>query len=158
MGGIKREVRDRTWAVRVPRDLQELARRVDRVIADLTRELGRAPTVDEVALAGDTECEDILEAMQASSAYRATSLETPRACGDNEPGDTLGDSVGRVDDGLNGAEQRAVLSRARPRGPYACRSKTAPRTSGSAWPASSTSPPSHSYARRSTPMHAAVRR
>ena len=109
MGEIKRHFRDRTWAVRVPRDLQELALRVDRVIAELTRELGRAPSVDEVAHAIDAESEDILEAMQASSAYRATSLETPRAGGDNEPGDTLGDSVGLVDDGFNRAEQRAVL-------------------------------------------------
>jgi RNA polymerase sigma-B factor len=109
MGEIKRHFRDRTWAVRVPRDLQELALRVDRVVAELTRELGRAPSVDELANAIDAEPEEILEAMQASSAYRATSLETPRAGGDNEPGDTLGDSVGLVDDGFNRAEQRAVL-------------------------------------------------
>src|SRR5204862_8196562 len=43
MGAIKRHFRDRTWAVRVPRDLQELALRVDRVVAELTRELGRGP-------------------------------------------------------------------------------------------------------------------
>jgi RNA polymerase sigma-B factor len=109
MGEIKRHFRDRTWAVRVPRDLQELALRVDRVVTELTRELGRAPSVDEVARAIDAEPEEILEAMQASSAYRATSLETPRAGGDNEPGDTLGDSVGIVDDGFHRAEQRAVL-------------------------------------------------
>src|SRR3954464_3095225 len=109
MGEIKRHFRDRTWAVRVPRDLQELALRVDRVVAELTRELGRAPSVDEVAGAIDAEPEEVLEAMQASSAYRATSLETPRAGGENEPGDTLGDSVGLVDDGFHRAEQRAVL-------------------------------------------------
>jgi RNA polymerase sigma-B factor len=109
MGEIKRHFRDRTWAVRVPRDLQELALRVDRVVAELTRELGRAPSVDEVALAIDAEPEDILEAMQASSAYRATSFETPRAGGEGEPGDTLADSVGTVDDGFARAEQRAVL-------------------------------------------------
>jgi RNA polymerase sigma-B factor len=109
MGEIKRHFRDRTWAVRVPRDLQELALRVDRVVGELTRQLGRTPSVDEVARAIEAEPEDILEAMQASSAYRATSLETPRAGGEDEPGDTLGDSVGRVDDGFNRAEQRAVL-------------------------------------------------
>jgi RNA polymerase sigma-B factor len=109
MGEIKRHFRDRTWSVRVPRDLQDLALRVDRVAAELTRELGRAPTVDELARSIDAEAEDVLEAMQASSAYRATSLETRRAGGDSEPGDTLGDSVGHVDDGFNRAEQRAVL-------------------------------------------------
>jgi RNA polymerase sigma-B factor len=108
-GEIKRHFRDRTWAVRVPRDLQELALRVDRVVTDLTRELGRAPSVDELARAIDVEPEDILEAMQASSAYRATSLDTPRAGGEAEPGDTLGDSVGLLDDGFARAEQRATL-------------------------------------------------
>ena len=109
MGEIKRHFRDRTWAVRVPRDLQELALRVDRVVGELTRELGRAPTVEEVATSIDAEPEDVLEAMQASTAYRATSLETPRAGGDGEPGDTLGDTVGTTDDGFAMAEQRAVL-------------------------------------------------
>ena len=109
MGEIKRHFRDRTWAVRVPRDLQELALRVDRVVGELTRELGRQPTVDEVARAIDADSEDVLEAMQASSAYRATSLQTPRAGGDDEPGDTLADSVGTIDDGFAQAEQRAVL-------------------------------------------------
>jgi RNA polymerase sigma-B factor len=109
MGEIKRHFRDRTWSVRVPRDLQDLALRVDRVAAELTREIGRAPTVDEVARSIDAEPEDILEAMQASSAYRATSLETPRSGGDDEPGDTLGDTVGVTDEGFARAEQRAVL-------------------------------------------------
>ena len=107
MGEIKRHFRDRTWAVRVPRDLQDLALRVDRVADSLTRELGRAPTVDEVAASIDAHPEDVLEAMQASSAYRATSLETPRAGGDDDPGDTLGDTVGVTDDGFLRAEQRA---------------------------------------------------
>jgi RNA polymerase sigma-B factor len=109
MGEIKRHFRDRTWAVRVPRDLQELALRVDRVLSELTREIGRQPSVDEVAAALDLSVEDVLDAMQASSAYRATSLETPRAGGDTEPGDTLGDTVGIVDDGFDRAEERAVL-------------------------------------------------
>jgi RNA polymerase sigma-B factor len=109
MGEIKRHFRDRTWAVRVPRDLQELALRVDRVVAELTRDVGRQPSVEEVATAIDVLPEEVLEAMQASSAYRATSLETPRGGGDDEPGDTLGDTVGFVDDGFARAEERAVL-------------------------------------------------
>ena len=50
-GEIKRHFRDKAWAVRVPRDLQELALRVERVTGDLTRDLGRRPTVEEVATA-----------------------------------------------------------------------------------------------------------
>jgi RNA polymerase sigma-B factor len=107
-GEIKRHFRDRTWAVRVPRDLQDLALRADRVIGELSRELGRQPTVEEVARAIDGEPEDVLEAMEASSAYRASSLETPRTVGD-ETADTLGDSIGATDDGFDRAEQRAHL-------------------------------------------------
>jgi RNA polymerase sigma-B factor len=109
MGEIKRHFRDRTWAVRLPRDLQELALRVDRVIGEFTRECGRQPSVDEVASRIDVEPEEVLEAMEASSAYRATSLQTPRTGGDQDPCDTLADAVGTIDDGFHRAEQRAVL-------------------------------------------------
>jgi RNA polymerase sigma-B factor len=109
-GEIKRHFRDRAWAVRVPRDLQELALRVERVVADLTRDLGRTPTVEEVAGAMSIETEDVLEAMQAAGAYRATSLDTPRPGGDEDPGASLGDTVGLVEEGYDRAEQRAMLS------------------------------------------------
>jgi len=109
-GEIKRHFRDKAWAVRVPRDLQELALRVERVVAELTRDLGRAPTVEEVAGAVGIEADEVLEAMQAASAYRATSLDTPRAGGDEDPGGSLGDTIGVVEDGYDQAEQRAVLS------------------------------------------------
>jgi RNA polymerase sigma-B factor len=109
-GEIKRHFRDRAWAVRVPRDLQELALRVERIRGELTRDLGRAPSVDEVAQAIDAEVEDVLEAMQAATAYRATSLDTPRASGDEQPGASLGDTVGRTEEGYHRAEQRAMLS------------------------------------------------
>jgi RNA polymerase sigma-B factor len=108
-GEIKRHFRDRAWAIRVPRDLQELALRVERVINDLTRDLGRQPSVEEVARATDTEPEDVLDAMEASGAYRATSLDMPRAAGDDEPGATLGDTVGVDEEGYGQAEQRALL-------------------------------------------------
>jgi RNA polymerase sigma-B factor len=108
-GEIKRHFRDRAWSVRVPRDLQDLALRVERVIDDLTRDLGRQPSVDEVASVMEIEAEDVLEAMQASSAYRATSLDTPRPGGEDDPGQTLGDTVGVDEEGYGRAEQRAML-------------------------------------------------
>jgi len=107
-GEIKRHFRDRAWSVRVPRDLQELALRVERVVADLTRDHGRQPSVPEVAEALGIEDEDVLEAMQAAGAYRATSLDTPRVTDDDRSG-TLGDSVGVEEDGYARAEQRALL-------------------------------------------------
>src|SRR3954462_5897632 len=49
LGEIKRYLRDRTWSVRVPRDLQELALKVDRAVSDLSLDLHRQPTVEEIA-------------------------------------------------------------------------------------------------------------
>jgi RNA polymerase sigma-B factor len=101
-GEIKRYFRDRTWAIRVPRDLQELSLRVERVVGELTGDLGQQPSVDDVAHALGVEPGDVLEAMQASSAYRATSLDMPRAGGDGEHGTTLGDTIGTTEDGSTG--------------------------------------------------------
>jgi RNA polymerase sigma-B factor len=108
-GEIKRHFRDRGWALRVPRDLQELALRVERVVTELTRQLGRQPSVDEIALTIGIEPEDVLEAIQAASAYSTTSLDAPRPGGDDAPGATLGDTLPAVEDGYHRAEQRAVL-------------------------------------------------
>src|SRR4051812_18948145 len=108
-GEIKRHFRDKAWAVRVPRDLQELALRVERVTGERTRDLGRRPTVEEVAMAMGIAVEEVLEALNAAAAYRATSLDTPLAGGDDEAGSSLGDVVGVIDQGFLRAEQRAEL-------------------------------------------------
>ena len=106
-GEIKRYFRDRAWAVRVPRDVQELALRVERVVGDLSGELGRQPSVDEVAGAIGIEPEQVLEGLQAASAYRASSLDAPRSA--DEDAGTLGDAIGTVENGYDAAEHRAVL-------------------------------------------------
>jgi RNA polymerase sigma-B factor len=94
----------------VPRDLQELALKVDRLVGELTRELHRQPSVPELAdRAGVTE-EQVLEALQAAGAYRATSFDAPRGL-EAEPGETLGDSVGGDELGFDLAEDRATLER-----------------------------------------------
>jgi RNA polymerase sigma-B factor len=108
-GEIKRHFRDRAWAIRVPRDLQELALRVERIAGDLSRELGRQPTVDEVAATMGIAVEEVLEAHDAAAAYRATSLDTPLAGRDEQAGGSLGDVVGAIDQGFLRAEQRAEL-------------------------------------------------
>lgn len=77
MGELKRHLRDRGWAVRVPRPIQELAVRVNRDIASLTQGLGRAPTVREIARAVDASQEEVLEALEAARAYSADSLDAP---------------------------------------------------------------------------------
>jgi RNA polymerase sigma-B factor len=108
LGELKRHFRDKTWSVRVPRDLQELALKVDRAVASLARENHRAPTVAEIAEAVDAGQEQVLEALEAASAYRATSLQTPRGA-DDEAGETLGDAMGKAEEGFGLAEHRATL-------------------------------------------------
>ena len=111
VGEIKRHFRDRTWAVRVPRALQELSLRVDRVVVELTRALGRQPSVDEVADALEVEPENVLEAMEAGYAYRAKSLDAPRAAGnEDDDGGPLGDTLGEADDGFARAEDRVLIA------------------------------------------------
>ncbi|MGZ4268116.1 MAG: SigB/SigF/SigG family RNA polymerase sigma factor [Solirubrobacteraceae bacterium] len=109
LGEIKRYFRDKTWSVRVPRDLQELALKVDRAVADLSLGLHRAPTVSEIAEKLGAEEEDVLEALEASGAYKATSLEAPRGSSDDDGGDTLGDTMGSEEHGFGLAEDRATL-------------------------------------------------
>ena len=110
LGEIKRYFRDRTWAIRVPRDLQELALRVDRAVTELSTDLHRQPTVAELASALSLDEEAVLEALEASAAYRTTSLSLPRS-NEDEAGETLGDTVGTSEDGFGLAEDRATLDR-----------------------------------------------
>jgi RNA polymerase sigma-B factor len=110
LGELKRHFRDRTWSVRVPRDLQELALKVDRAVADLSRDLHRQPTVAEIAGAVEANEEQVLEALEAAGAYRATSIDAPRGSED-DGSDTLGDSMGKDEKGFGLAEDRATLSR-----------------------------------------------
>ena len=77
LGELKRHFRDKGWAVRVPRDLQELAVKVDRVSDEMSRELGRAPTTAEIAERRRATDEQVLEAREAAGAYRAVSLDAP---------------------------------------------------------------------------------
>jgi RNA polymerase sigma-B factor len=103
-GEIKRHFRDRGWMLRVPRDIQELSARVVRSREVLTRELGRSPTVAEVAAALGSGVEQVLEALRAADAYRMMSLDEPLA----EGAGAL-DAIGGDDAGYELAEQRVLL-------------------------------------------------
>jgi RNA polymerase sigma-B factor len=111
LGEIKRHFRDRTWSVRVPRDLQELTLAVDRAVSSLTHDLHRPPTVAEIATAVASNEERVLEALEASGAYRATSLSAPRGTDDDGSAASLVDTLGSDDGGYELAEQRATLDR-----------------------------------------------
>jgi RNA polymerase sigma-B factor len=91
VGELKRHLRDKAWAVRVPRRLQELGLQIGRVIPAMTQELGRAPTVDEIAARVDAPPDEVLEAMDAMHAYAAGSLDAPTRDEEVTRIDTMGD-------------------------------------------------------------------
>lgn len=77
VGELKRHFRDKAWSVRVPRRIQDLAVRITRVIGTLTQELAHPPTVSEIAEHVGASEEDVREALDASRAYTADSLDAP---------------------------------------------------------------------------------
>src|SRR6202011_5915035 len=93
VGELKRHFRDKGWAVRAPRRMQELYLRLTQVVASLGQELGRSPTIAELAAETAVSEEEVLEALEAGQAYRFASLDAP-APGDSEGGDTLGARMG----------------------------------------------------------------
>jgi RNA polymerase sigma-B factor len=109
-GELKRHFRDKVWSVRVPRDLNELALRVDRTSELLVHRLGRIPTVSDIADHLDITVEEVLEAREAAAAYRADSLDRP-ASADDEDGSRLVDMLGGDDPGFARAEQSATVDR-----------------------------------------------
>jgi RNA polymerase sigma-B factor len=106
LGELKRHFRDRTWAVHVPRDLQERSMRVDRAVGELHETLRRPPSVAEIAAATDIDEESVLEALQAGGAHRALSFNAPQRTAE-EP-TTLADAIGVDDEGFARAEARAT--------------------------------------------------
>jgi RNA polymerase sigma-B factor len=110
LGEIKRYFRDRSWTVRVPRDLQERALAVTRAADELETELGRAPTAAEVAERTATSIEDVLEARVAATARHGLSLDRP-ARDEDDPGATIGARLGVHDPELARAEDAATLQR-----------------------------------------------
>lgn len=108
LGEIKRYFRDKSWAVRVPRRLQETYARVVRTQQELSQELGRGPTVPEVAARLELEPDEVLQALEAGPAQRALSLESPAGSGDSEG--ELGDRIGAEDENLSRIELQNMLA------------------------------------------------
>jgi RNA polymerase sigma-B factor len=77
LGELKRHFRDQTWTVRVPRSVKELAVRLERVSVELVSELGRSPTVPELADATNSTGERVLDALAATAARQVSSLDGP---------------------------------------------------------------------------------
>ena len=111
VGEIRRHFRDKAWAVHVPRRLKELNVRLSRLLDGLTTDLGRSPTIAELALAAGVEEEDVIDAMESSQAYTARPLSTPvDGEGDGDLLDTLGTDERGYEDVEDGSLVQAGLS------------------------------------------------
>jgi len=107
VGEIKRHFRDKGWDVRVPRRLQELRLEITKVGSDLAQELGRSPTIADLAVRLGASEEEIIEGLDSGHAYRALSLQAPVSGEDNTT--ELADMLGDVDPDLESVEDREAL-------------------------------------------------
>jgi RNA polymerase sigma-B factor len=108
LGEIKRHFRDRTWAVKVPRRMQELHIAVSSATDTLTQSLGRSPTVHELAEYLDVTDEDVLDALEVRHAYSTIALDPPNDESDESPRSVI-DSLGQLDDALESVDDRESL-------------------------------------------------
>ena len=109
IGEIKRHFRDKGWSVRVPRGLQELSVRLSRLIEQLTVQLGRSPTIPDLAEAAGVEEEQVLEALESGRAYTPLSLSGGGGGGDDGDLDLL-EALGTEEHRYEISEDRAVLA------------------------------------------------
>ncbi|HYN55669.1 MAG TPA: RNA polymerase sigma factor SigF [Motilibacterales bacterium] len=108
VGEIKRHFRDKGWAIRVPRRLQELRISIGRATAELSQATGRSPTVADLAVHLGVTDEEILEGLESAQAYATLSLDASSADGTDE-GASLVDTLGEDDPGLGEVDTRETL-------------------------------------------------
>jgi RNA polymerase sigma-B factor len=106
IGEIKRHFRDKGWAIRVPRRLQELRMQISTTTSELTHSLGRSPTPRELAERIGCTVEEIIEGMESSNAYATLSLDATDA---EESGASMLDALGIDDPNLEHVEVRESI-------------------------------------------------
>lgn len=107
VGEIRRHFRDKAWAMHIPRRLKELSLRLSRTLDELTTELGRSPTIAELALATGVDEEDVVDALDSSNAYTTRSLHAPYEEGGD---DSLADRLGTEETGYAEVEDGALVA------------------------------------------------
>ncbi len=105
IGELKRHLRDKGWAVRAPRRIQELYLELGHTISTLSQDLGRSPTVAELAKAAGAPEEAVLEALEAGQGYRTSSIDVP-----DRQEETLASRIGGEDARYAGVDDRSVLA------------------------------------------------
>lgn len=109
IGELKRHFRDKRWAVRVPRRLQELRLTLASATAELIQEVGRSPTVPELAARLGMTTDEIIEGLEACNAYTAASLDAPTQGAAEDGTALMRDAFGADDAALDEAESRQAL-------------------------------------------------
>jgi len=107
VGEVKRHFRDKGWAIRVPRRLQEMKLALTKATSELSQRNGRAPTVAELATYLELSEDEVLEGLESSNAYSAISLDAPDI-GDDDSS-AMSDTLGVTDAALEGVEYRESL-------------------------------------------------
>ncbi|HET9437777.1 MAG TPA: SigB/SigF/SigG family RNA polymerase sigma factor [Gaiellaceae bacterium] len=106
VGEIRRHFRDKAWAMHVPRRLKELSLRLSRVLDQLTNELGRSPTIAELAQAAGVDEEEAIDALDSMNAYSTRSLQAPF---DDGSDDSLTEKLGEEEIGYAEIEDGALV-------------------------------------------------
>ena len=101
IGELRRHFRDKGWTVRVPRDLQELSLKIAKLAEEAAGQLGRSPTLAELADHLGEPVERVLEAREIGHAMRPASLDRPRRSDLEDPGETVIDGLGALDAGYD---------------------------------------------------------
>lgn len=112
IGEIKRFLRDKTWAVHVPRRIKELGPRIKSSVETLTIELQRSPKVIEIAEYLEVDEDDILEAMEMGKSYQALSMDHSLDSDSDGGTITLFDVIGKPDDEYEKTDQRMLVANA----------------------------------------------
>ena len=107
VGEIRRHFRDKAWAMHVPRRLKELSLRLSRILDQLTNELGRSPTIAELAAAAGVEEEEAIDALDSMNAYSTRSLDAPF---DDSSDDSLSEKLGVDEAGYTEVEDGTLLA------------------------------------------------
>ena len=108
IGEIKRYFRDKGWAIRVPRRLQEMRMMIGAATSELSQSLGRSPTPREIAERIGVTVEDVMEGLESSNAYSTLSLDAG-GDGSDEGGPSMLDAIGEVDAALEHVEIRESI-------------------------------------------------
>lgn len=105
LGELKRHFRDRGWAVKAPRRIQELYLALNHAVPALSQQLRRSPTVTELARDIGASEEDVLEAMEAARGYRSSSIDSA-----SSTGEVVADQLGDEDRALDQLEQQLTIA------------------------------------------------